>query len=167
MNQNRCRHCHTFFLPNPRVKTQRYCQRPECQRARKALWQKQKMHQDTDYQTTHREAQKNWMEQNPGYWKIYRAGHPAYIQKNRLQQQNRDRKRRLARLAKMDALRPFSFIKPGSYFLAPDLAKMDTLAQKVFLIPDTSTDLSLLAKKDSIDLFPDFSYHGPQTGGPL
>ena len=64
MNRNRCRHCHTIFLPNPRVKNQRYCHRPECQRARKALWQKQKMHQDLDYQTTHRESQKNWMEQN-------------------------------------------------------------------------------------------------------
>ncbi len=65
MNQNRCRHCHTFFLPNPRIKKQRYCNRPECQRARKALWQKQKMLQDPDYQTTHHEAQKTWMEQQP------------------------------------------------------------------------------------------------------
>ncbi len=144
MNQNRCRHCHTIFLPNPRIKKQRYCNRPECQRARKALWQKQKMYQDLDYQTTHRESQKTWMEQHPGYWKTYRAEHPAYIQKNRQNQQNRDRKRRLARLAKMDAL-----------------------AQKVFLIPDTSTDLALLAKKDSIDPASGFSYHGPQTGGPL
>jgi hypothetical protein len=167
MNQNRCRHCHTLFLPNPRIKKQRYCNRPECQRARKALWQKQKMLQDPDYQTTHREAQKTWMEQHPGYWKTYRAEHPAYLQKNRQNQQNRDRKRRLARLAKMDALRPFSFIKPGSYFLAPDLAKMDSLAQKVFLIPDTSTDLALLAKKDSIDPASGFSYHSLPAGGPL
>jgi len=57
----------------------------------------------------------------------------------------------------MDALKPFSFIKPGTYFLAPDLAKMDALAQKVFLIPDTSTDSALLAKKDSIDLAFGFS----------
>ncbi len=89
MNQNRCRHCHTLFLPNPRLKKQRYCNRPECQRARKALWQKQKMLQDPDYQTTHHEAQKTWMEQHPGYWKTYRAEHPAYLQKNRQNQQNR------------------------------------------------------------------------------
>jgi len=167
MNQKRCRHCHTFFLPNPRVKTQHYCQRPECQRSRKALWQKQKIHQDTDYQATHREAQKNWMEQHPGYWKAYRVGHPAYVQKNRLNQQIRDRKRRLTHLAKMDALRPSSFVKPGSYLLVPHLAKMDTFAQKIFLIPDTSRDWGYLAKKDSIDLTSGFSYHGLQTGGPL
>jgi hypothetical protein len=144
MNQNRCRHCHTLFLPNPRIKKQRYCNRPECQRARKALWQKQKMFQDPDYQTTHREAQKTWLEQHPGYWKTYRAEHPAYLHKNRQNQKNRDRKRRLSRLAKMDAL-----------------------AQKVFLIPDTSTDLTLLAKKDSIDPASGFSYHSLPAGGPL
>ena len=165
MNQNRCRHCHTLFLPNPRVKNQSYCHRPECQRARKALWQKQKMHQDLDYQTTHRESQKNWLEQNPGYWKNYRAGHPAYVYKNLQKQKIRDRKQRLAHLAKMDVLMPYSFVKPGSYLLVPDLAKMDAFPQKIFLIPDTSTDWANLAKKDSIDPALSFSYNSPQTGG--
>lgn len=128
MNQNRCRHCHTIFLPNPRIKNQRYCNRPECQRARKALWQKQKMHQDPDYQDNHLDAQINWLKRNADYWKRYRAEHPAYVAKNRLNQKTRDRKRRLAHLA-----------------------KMDTSAQKIFIIPDTSTDWSFLAKKDSID----------------
>lgn len=151
MNQNRCRHCHTIFLPNPRIKNQTYCNNPQCQRARKALWQKQKMRQDPDYLENHLEAQKNWLKDNPGYWKAYRAGHPSYVETNRLNQKKRDRKSRLAHLAKMDALRPHSFVKPGSYFLVPDLAKMDTSAQKIFIIPATSTDWSFLAKKDSID----------------
>ena len=167
MNQKRCRHCHHIFLPNPRIKSQHYCQRPECQRTRKALWQRQKMEQDPDYPVTHREAQKNWREQHPGYWKTYRAEHPAYAQKNRLNQQLRDRKRRLTHLAKMDALKPSSFVKPGSYLLVPDLAKMDAFAQKIFLIPDTSTDWLPLAKKDSIDPASGFSYHSLQTGGPV
>jgi hypothetical protein len=102
MNQNRCRHCHTIFFPNPRIKNQQYCNRSECQRARKALWQKQKMQRDPDYQENHLEAQKNWLKDNPGYWKAYRAGHPTYVEVNRLKQQNRDRKRRLVHLAKID-----------------------------------------------------------------
>ena len=151
MNEKRCRQCHFLFLPNPRIKNQRYCNRPECQRARKAHWQKQKVHQDPDYQENHHDAQMNWLKRNPGYWKTYRAGHPSYVETNRLKQKTRDQKRRLSHLAKMDALKPHPFVKPGSYFLVPDLAKMDTFAQKIFIIPDSSTDWPILAKKDSID----------------
>lgn len=151
MNQKRCQHCQTVFLPNPRIKNQRYCNRPECQRARKAHWQKQKVRQDSDYQADHHDAQMNWLKRTPGYWKHYRAGHPSYVETNRLKQKARDQKRRLAHLAKMDALRPSFYVKPGSYFLIPDLAKMDTFAQKIFIIPDSSTDWPILAKKDSID----------------
>jgi len=157
MNQKRCRHCHTIFLPNPRIKNQQYCNRPECQRVRKTLWQKVKMHQDPDYLANHRDAQRNWLKRTPGYWKGYRASHPTYVQTNRLKQQSRDRKRRWVVLAKMDALRSHSFVKPGSYLLTPDLAKMDAFGQKIFIIPATSTDWSLLAKKDSIDLASAFS----------
>jgi hypothetical protein len=128
MNQKRCQHCQTVFLPNPRIKNQRYCNRPECQRARKAHWQKQKVRQDQDYQADHHDAQMNWLKRTPGYWKHYRAGHPSYVQANRLKQKTRDQKRRLAHLAKMDAF-----------------------AQKIFIIPATSTDWPNLAKKDSID----------------
>ena len=161
MNQKRCRHCHTIFFPNPRIKNQRYCNRPECQRGRKTLWQRHKMLQDQDYQANHREAQRNWLKRTPDYWKGYRARHPTYVQTNRLKQKNRDRQRRWVVLAKMDALKPNYFVKPGSYLLVPDLAKKDVLAQKIFLIPDTSTDWSFLAKKDSIDLASGFSYHSP------
>jgi hypothetical protein len=52
----------------------------------------------------------------------------------------------------MDASRDISSIKPGSYYLIPakrDLAKMDTLSPKYFLIPQT---YPFLAKKDSMDL---------------
>jgi len=152
MNENRCRHCHTIFLPNPRIKNQRYCNHPECQRARKALWQKQKIHQDPDYQADHRDAQRDWQKRNPGYFKRYRSGHSSYEEINRLKQKTRDQKKRLIHLAKMDALRPHPFVNPGSYFLLPDLAKMDTFAQKIFIIPAGSTDWPHLAKKDSIDI---------------
>jgi len=56
----------------------------------------------------------------------------------RLLQKQRGQRRRLQNLAKMDALKPLSFVKPGTYYLVPQrryLAKMDALAQKVLLIP--------------------------------
>jgi hypothetical protein len=139
MDRKRCRHCQSFFLPNPRIKNQRYCSRPACQQARKTSWQRNKMRHDPDYQADHRDAQKSWIKHHPDYWKNYRTQHPAYVQTNRRKQKKRDRKRRWKNLAKMDALRPFSFIKSGTYFIAPDLAKMDALAQKIFIIPASWT----------------------------
>lgn len=161
MNENRCQHCHTIFLPNPRVENQRYCHRAECRRARKTHWQRQKMATDPDYQNNQKDAWKTWSQQHLDYWKTYRSRHPEYVQDNRIKQGLRDKKRRLGLLAKMDSFRSFSFVRPGAYFLVPDLAKMDSFAQRIFLIPDSSTDWAHLAKKDSIDRTPGFSYHSP------
>jgi len=134
MDRKRCRHCQSIFLPDPRVKNQEYCNRPECQRVRKALWQREKMRHDPDYQADHRDAQKNWLKHHPDYWKTYRARHPSYVQTNKLKQKKRDHKRRLKNLAKMDSIMPLSYIKSGTYFISPDLAKMDAKGQKIFII---------------------------------
>lgn len=109
---NRCAHCGRFFIPNPRVKDQSYCGRKECQRARKTRWQREKMKTDPEYQANQRESQRSWRERNPGYWKQYRMRHPDYAMRNRLLQRHRD--------------------KRGCF---KDLAKMDALAHKVYLIP--------------------------------
>jgi hypothetical protein len=52
----------------------------------------------------------------------------------------------------MDASRDVSYVKPGSYYLISakgNLAKMDALSPKYFLIPQA---YPFLAKKDSMDL---------------
>ena len=135
MDRRRCRHCHSIFVPDPRVKNHAYCNRPKCQRAKKARWQREKVRRDLDYQADHREAQKTWQQQHPDYWKDYRGQHPDYVQTNRRKQKKRDQKRRLKNLAKMDAIKPFPFIKSGSYYITPDLAKMDAKGQKIIIIP--------------------------------
>ena len=111
---NRCTHCRRLFRPNPRVKNQRYYSRRACQRARKTLWQKQKMAADPDYQQNQKECQKNWCENNPGYWRNYRRQNPDYVKHNRALQTARNAKRR-----SMNNM----------------IAKMDALAQKVHIIP--------------------------------
>ncbi len=135
----RCAHCGRHFILNPRVKDQRYCGGKECQRARKTLWQREKMRTDPEYQANQRESHRSWRERNPGYWKEYRIGHPEYAMRNRILQKHRDKRRRLKDLAKMDALEDlFSPVKAGSYYLiaqGENLAKMDALTQKVYLIP--------------------------------
>lgn len=146
--------CRRLFHPNPRVKNHRYCERKDCQRARKRSWQRQKMKDDPDYRDNHRDGQQSWIEQNRDYWRRYRSRHPQYVERNRLLQKERDRKRR--NLAKMDTSEQVYLVKPGSYYLIPakgDLAKMDTLSHKYFLIPSSYT---FLAKKDSMDFLYSF-----------
>jgi hypothetical protein len=134
MDENRCRHCHNIFLPNTRIKNQQYCNCLECQRDRKAFWQKQKMHQDLDYKANQKDAWENWRTRNPGYWENYRRQHPQYRERNRLLQRVRNTKRSV-RIAKMDTLTHCLSYQPGLYYLVPPIAKMDALAQKVFIIP--------------------------------
>jgi hypothetical protein len=140
--QSRCAHCRRIFTPERRVKEQRYCSRRGCQRARKALWQRQKMAQDPDYRANQRDCQKSWQRAHSDYWRRYRRRRPDYCERNRLLQRHRDQKKHhLQRLAKMDASEPISFVKPGTYYLIPEvgpgLAKMDALSQKFCVIPAT------------------------------
>ena len=137
MRKRRCVHCGCRFVPDPRVKNQRYCGKIECQRARKRLWQRQKLAKDHDYQANKLDCQKAWRSRNPSYWKNWRARHPSYVERNRMLQKSR-RNRQRSGVAKMDALRSLSEIKTGSYYLVPShlesVAKMDTSAHKVQLI---------------------------------
>ena len=108
------RECRRLFLPNPRVKNHRYCNKKDCQRVRRKRWQRKKIKDDPQYEADQREGQQCWMEQNPDYWKQYRSRHPEYVESNRFSQRERDEKRRKRHLAKMDALKRDSFVKPGS-----------------------------------------------------
>ena len=137
MRKRRCAHCGCRFAPDPRVKNQRYCGKIECQRARKSLWQRQKLAKDPDYQADKLDAQRAWRSRNPLYWKRWRRRHPEYVERNRMLQKDR-RRRYKNSVAKMDALRLLSGVKTGSYYLVPEsgqqIAKMDVSAQKVRLI---------------------------------
>jgi len=132
----RCAHCRRLFRPNPRVKKQRYCSEKSCQRARKSLWQKEKMATDPDYQANQRDCLKRWRKRNRHYWRHYRSRHPEVAERNRLAQRLRNRRRGLVQsIAKMDASKQRYREKAKSYYLIPQIAKMDALAQKVLLIP--------------------------------
>ena len=137
MNKVRCAHCGSRFVPNPRIRNQRYCGRIECQRARKASWQRRKLATDPDYQANKQDSQRAWRIRNPGYWQNWRLRHPEYVERNRMLQRER-RGRYKRQVAKMDASEPLSQIKTGSYYIVPEsvgmVAKMDASAQKVRLI---------------------------------
>jgi hypothetical protein len=139
--QSRCAHCRRRYVPNPRVKTQRFCSNKPCQKARKAKWQRNKMATDPDYQANQRDAKQAWQSRHRDYWRHYRHQHSDYCERNRLLQTHRDAIRRAKPLAKMDASVTPSFLKLGTYHIIPatgePLAKMDALAMTCHLIPMT------------------------------
>lgn len=96
-----CACCGKPFEPPPQVPAQAYCSSPVCQRARKRLWQRNKLRSDPDYRVNQRAAQHAWTRRNPTYWRHYRSTRPECAQRNRRRQQARDQKRK-SHLAKMD-----------------------------------------------------------------
>ena len=109
-----------------------------CQRERRRRWYQNKLRSDDDYRANQAQARRAWAGRHGDYWREYRAGHPDYTERNRLEQRRRDRHRRAARLAKMDASTPINAVPSGTYRLLPeaggDLAKMDAWTVKITVI---------------------------------
>lgn len=134
-----CLGCSTFFIP--RNKLQGYCTHPDCQRARKALWQRQKLANDPEYALGQKLSNSKWLASKPNYWKNYRSQNPDKTARNRVLQKLRNRKRarilkgldmpRHVGIAKMDARKALRNGLCGEFWLVPMIAKMD--AVKIFI----------------------------------
>jgi hypothetical protein len=109
-----------------------------CQRERRRRWHRNKLRSDDDYRANQVQAQQAWAGRHSDYWREYRAGHPDYTERNRLEQRRRDLRRRAAHLAKMDEPTPIHAVPSGTYRLLPesggDLAKMDAWTVKITVI---------------------------------
>jgi hypothetical protein len=134
-----CLGCSTFFIP--RNKLQGYCSHPDCQRARKALWQRQKLANDPEYAQGQKLSNNKWLANTPNYWKDYRSRNPEKAARNRVLQQIRNKAKapsdkgfempRHVGIAKMDARKPLINGLLGEFWLVPMIAKMD--AVKIFI----------------------------------
>jgi len=134
-----CLCCKKRFKAHPAVPHQEYCSDPACQKTRKRRWQKEKLAKDSDYRANQAEAQKQWRRRNRDYWRQYREKNPAYTEKNRMGQRERNRRRRSGSgIAKMDELRRKTVIPSGRYRLVPfcnlGIAKMDELIVELAVI---------------------------------
>lgn len=67
-----CKACRGTRLINPRNPNQQYCNRADCQRARKRAWQRKKRATDPQYRKNQIDCQERWREQHPEYWQAYR-----------------------------------------------------------------------------------------------
>ncbi len=68
----RCCYCKCITRKNLRIKKQRYCGKPACQRARKRRWEREKLKNDPDYRANKHESQKIWRQQHLDYDRNYR-----------------------------------------------------------------------------------------------
>jgi hypothetical protein len=109
-----------------------------CQRERRRRWHQEKLRSDDDYRANQARARQAWAGRHGDYWREYRAAHPDYTERNRLEQRRRDGRRRATRLANMDASTPIHAVPSGTYRLLPetgdDLAKMDAWKVKITVI---------------------------------
>ena len=69
-----CKHCKTFFDPDPRnVGRQHYCAKPPCRKASKAAsqgrWRSKPDNQDYFRGPAHVERVRQWRQNHPGYWR--------------------------------------------------------------------------------------------------
>ncbi len=135
-----CKNCCKQKPANPRLKgNQLYCSAPNCQRARKRAWQKQKMIQDSQYHEQQVACLKKWRKTYPldKYQKEYRKKHPDYVKRNRdLQKKrnaNQSKKAELIKIVKMDALKKQSeklytcVMNPYKIDSSGKIVKMDAL----------------------------------------
>ena len=134
-----CLCCKRRFRAHPAVRHQQYCGDPECQKARKRKWQKEKLAKDNDYRVNQAEAQRQWCSRNKDYWREYRRKNPAYTEKNRMGQRERNQRRRCGSgIAKMDEQKVKTLIPSGRYRLVPfcnqGIAKMDELIVELGVI---------------------------------
>jgi len=139
MEQVPCVHCGKFFIP--RNRKQNYGTEPDCQRARKAAWQRYKMKTDVDYRTQQQLSNEKWVNNTPGYWTRYRQRNPDKSERNRTLQHvrnrcNRQHDQQLSEplIAKMDARKSYDFDLVGQFYLVPVIAKMDVSKVNIYTI---------------------------------
>ena len=134
-----CPCCDSFFVP--RNKQQVFCSGSDCQRTRKALWQKQKLTCDPEYKKDQKLANQQWLQNNPDYWTSYRQRNPEKAARNRSLQKIRNCKKQSHKahfkasksigIAKMDSSKSANQGLLGQYWLVPVVAKMDPV--KIFI----------------------------------
>ena len=109
-----CRHCQNHCQRNPRIKNQKYCSCVVCQNARKRLHEKRTLSTPRG-QASKKLCNKKWRDKRPAheYQKQYRIAHPQYVEHNREQQRERNKKRQNIaepKIVKTDALSLQPFI---------------------------------------------------------
>jgi hypothetical protein len=136
----RCRLCQRPFEPSRFHPEQAVCSGEPCQRQRRSQNRGRKLALDAEYRQTCRDSARKWRASHRDYWKQYRAAKPESAQRNRLRQNQRDLRQRLAGLANNNsALNLKSSVAAVWWFGAaggdlPDLANNNLASAQVFIL---------------------------------
>lgn len=114
MSTKICACCGQPFEPRPQVLKQTYCSLPDCQRARRQRWQRDKMQSDPDYRENQTRNQRAWLDRHPDYWRNYRNTNSKNTTRNRQYQKLSDHTWRGRDPAKMDVSKLVNF-RSGLY----------------------------------------------------
>jgi hypothetical protein len=87
LTKRKCKHCQTFFAPDPRsARRQYYCSKPACRQASKDASQRRWLHKpgNRDYcrDPTHVERVRQWRKAPPGSWRRQASRAPHALQED-------------------------------------------------------------------------------------
>lgn len=140
MDQRCCRFCQRQFETSRFHPEQTACSAKQCQQQRRSQNRKRKLAVDTEYRQVCRDSAQKWRANHPGYWKQYRAAKSESVQRNRIQQRQRDLRRRLADLANNNPALDLKYSTAGVWLLGPaaedlaDLANNNLASTQVFIL---------------------------------
>jgi len=137
MNKRCCRYCQKQFEPSRFHPAQTVCSDKPCQQKRRAESRQRKLSLDAEYRQVCRDSAQKWRANNPGYWKQYRAAHPASTDRNRIAQQRRDLRQRLARLANNNSALNLTASGASIWLFGPaahDLANNNLASAQVIIV---------------------------------
>lgn len=123
MGTRKCMVCGDVFVPDPRVGSkQKVCGREKCRKERKRRADARWRAANPGYRD--QKKMRVWAAQYPRYWRAWRAGHPDYVERNRVQTRQRMQASRLV-FAKQDAIRrdPVGYLeslRPPAVFAKQD-----------------------------------------------
>lgn len=141
MATRRCLACGAAFSLRAQTPNQAYCSAKVCQRDRRKHWQRERRSSDTDYRENQKRAHARWVAEHPDYWRLYREEHAEYVERNRIQQRERNRARAKPSIANMNSSAPNRPLLEGTYRLEPvspiGVADMDAWIVKITVISAT------------------------------
>jgi hypothetical protein len=153
-----CQNCGLEKPGNYRLVEQKYCSDLECQRARRREYQNNRRKEDAVYRQNETAYQNAWRRSSSArYQRAYRDAHPDYVEKNRQQQRERNRKRRAQEMPEASAvivkMNSCSSIKSGTYLLTPCqikaaemIVKMNSCVVELSLFQQDASLLSAVAR---------------------
>lgn len=131
-----CLYCQQSFEPSRYRPDQTVCSSPPCQRKRRAEYHRHRIETDPEYAQVVRDSRHKWRQAHPDYQKQYWAAHQPAAERNRAQQRQRDRKRRLVHLVKNNLALDLKQAAAQVWLVGPaadDLVKNNLASSQLFI----------------------------------